>query len=121
MKIAISSKGKTLDSKMDLKFGRASFFIVVDSETMEFEALENVQNINATQGAGIQAGKTIVNSGAEVLITQNCGPKAFNVLSSKGIKIATVAEEMTVAEAVEKLKNSELGFIEGANVEGHWV
>lgn len=42
MKICITSEGKTLDSKVDPRFGRCQYFIIVDSETLVFEAVENV-------------------------------------------------------------------------------
>jgi predicted Fe-Mo cluster-binding NifX family protein len=120
MKIAVTSTGKDLNSDLDPRFGRAAYFIIVDSETLEFEAIENTQNLNLPQGAGIQAGKTIVNSKAEVLITGNCGPKAFNVLNQAGIKIVTGAKGKVI-DAVQQYKNNELKISEEANVEGHWV
>jgi len=120
MKIAVTSTGKDLNSDLDPRFGRAAYFIIVDSETLEFEEVENTQNLNLPQGAGIQAGKIIVNSQAEVLITGNCGPKAFNVLNQAGVKIVTGAKG-DVINAVQQYKNNELKISQEANVEGHWV
>ena len=59
MKIAVTSQGKTLDSKLDPRFGRASFILIVDTETLEFEAFDNAKNKNAFKGAGIQAAAMI--------------------------------------------------------------
>lgn len=120
MKIAVTSMGRDLSSPMDLRFGRAACFIVVDSETMEFEVVENTQNLNAPQGAGIQAGKTIINSGASVIITGNCGPKAFRVLTQGNVKIVT-GTSGSVADALAQFKNNELAYADQANVEGHWI
>jgi predicted Fe-Mo cluster-binding NifX family protein len=120
VKIAISSEGNTLESKVDPRFGRASYFIVVDPETMAFDAVENSQNLNLPQGAGIQAGKTVVDQNVDVLITGNCGPKAFKVLQSAGVRIFTGADGQ-VKEALLQYQNSELMEAEEANVEGHWV
>ena len=120
MKIAVSSTGTALSDAVDPRFGRALFFILVDSETMAFEVVKNVQNLNLPQGAGIQAGKTIVNSGAKVLLTGSCGPKAFSVLKQAGIAIA-VSVSGTVAEAVAAYQRGELQTADEANVEGHWV
>jgi predicted Fe-Mo cluster-binding NifX family protein len=58
MRIAISSQDKDLNANLDPRFGRAAYFIIVDPETMAFEVVENSQNLNLSQGAGIQAGKT---------------------------------------------------------------
>lgn len=120
MKIAITSTGKNLSSDMDPRFGRAAYFIIVDPETMEYNVVENSQNLNLPQGAGIQAGKTVVDSKAEVLVTGNCGPKAFQVLQSAGIKIVINAKGL-VSDAIAQYKNKELEIIRDANVEGHWV
>jgi len=120
MKIAITSTGKDLDALVDPRFGRAGHFILFDTRDRSFSVLENEQNLNAPQGAGIQAGRTIVESGAEVLITGNCGPKAFDVLSSAGIRVF-IGVDGTVREALEAFKNGSLEEAGEANVEGHWV
>ncbi len=120
MKIAVSATGSDLSADVDLRFGRAAYFIIVDSETMAFEVIENIQNLNLPQGAGVQAGKTIANSGAKVLLTGSCGPKAFSVLKQVGIEVA-VSIKGTVAEAVAAYKKGELRPADEANVEGHWV
>ena len=120
MKVAVSSVGTTLESAIDPRFGRAASFVLVDTETGEHEAIDNAQNFNAPQGAGIQAAQTISSTNAEYLITGHCGPKAFRALSAAGIKVALVADG-TVGEAVEKLKVGEVEATDSADVEGHWA
>ena len=120
MRIAITSTGKDLESNIDPRFGRASYFVIVDPDTMEFEAVENTQNLNLPQGAGIQAGKTIIDNQVGVLISGHCGPKAHKVLKAGGVKIMTGASGC-VADAVSQYKNGELQLAEEADVEGHWV
>ncbi len=120
MKIAITSNGTTLSAAVDPRFGRAPYFIVVDTETMAHEAVENKQNLNLPQGAGIQAGKTIIEHGADVLITGNCGPKAFKVLQSAGVQVVTGAAG-TVGDVVKLYKAGQLRTAQAPNVEGHWA
>jgi len=120
MNIVITSQGKSLESKIDPRFGRAKYFIVYDTENGEFVAIDNVQNLNAAQGAGIQAGQNVIGTGTEVLITGNCGPKAFKILSMGEVKVFK-ADSGTVGENIEKYKRGELENLSGANVEGHWV
>jgi len=120
MKIAVSSFGKDMQSQLDPRFGRASYFIIVDPETMAHAALENKQNINLPQGAGIQAAKTIVDNKADVVITGHCGPKAFKVLQSAGVKLL-IGATGNVADALQQYKNGELQAADEADVEGHWV
>ena len=119
MKIAISASGKTLEDNVDLRFGRASGFIIYDLNTNFYEFVDNVQNLEAAQGAGIQAAQTVVNQNVEALITGHCGPKAFRVLNAAEIKIYTDAQG-SIKEAVEKFKNNELEEADSADVEGHW-
>jgi predicted Fe-Mo cluster-binding NifX family protein len=120
MKIAITSSGKSLTSDIDPRFGRATHFVLVDPETMAHEGLQNKQNLNLPQGAGIQAAKTIIANQVDVLITGHCGPKAFKVLQAAGIKIMLGAKGC-VADVVNQFKNNELQLAEDADVEGHWV
>jgi predicted Fe-Mo cluster-binding NifX family protein len=119
MKIALTSTGKDLKSEMDPRFGRAAYFIIVDLDTMEYKTLENSQNMNLPQGAGIQAGKTIVDNGAEILITGFCGPKAFKVLESAGIK-TIVGAEGRIEDVIHDFKTGKLKSAQASNVEGHW-
>ena len=120
MKIAVSSKGKDLTSEIDPRFGRAGYFVIVDSETLDYEAVENTQNLNLPQGAGIQSSKTVVNAGAEIVVTGNCGPKAYKALTEAGVRIALDGTGRVI-DAVQKFKNGLLSFTEEANVEGHWI
>ena len=120
MKIAITSQGGELTSRVDPRFGRAGYFIVVDTETGEFTPADNSQNLNAAQGAGIQAGRNVVQLGVEAVITGHVGPKAFAALQAGGVKVYTGASG-TVADAVEQFQAGELQQSAGADVEGHWV
>jgi len=120
MKIAVTSAGKDLTADVDPRFGRAEYFLIVDTETLDFEVVENQQNLNLPQGAGIQAGKNLINTGATVLITGNCGPKAFQVLNAGKIKIITGANG-NIKDVIDKFKSGELKYSDNANVEGHWV
>ena len=120
MKIAISSTGKDLDSHLDPRFGRASYFIILDAETMDFEAVENTRKLNRPQGAGIQAGQIIADHHVDALITGHCGPKAFKVLQNAGVKIVTGVGGR-VADAVDQFIKGELTIAADSDVEGHWV
>ena len=119
MKIAISSKGNTLDSELDPRFGRAGSFILVDPETMSFEVVENRQNLHLSQGAGIQAAQTIIEHGASVLLTGNCGPKAFQVFKAARVKVA-VGISGSIKEAIHQFRQGRINYAEAPNVEGHW-
>jgi len=120
MKIAITAQDKELSSEVDLRFGRAKWIIVIDTETGDFQAHDNVVNLNAVQGAGIQTGQNIANLGVESVITGNVGPNAFKTLNAANVKIF-LAEKQTVQDAIDLFKAGELREVDQANVEGHWI
>ncbi len=121
MKLAFSTSGNTLDAPLDPRFGRASKFLIYDTETKGSELIDNTQNLNASQGAGIQAAQTVVQAGAKHLVTGHCGPNAFKVLTAAGIAVYNTSESVTIAEALKRFLNGELKSSGSADVEGHWV
>lgn len=86
MKIAISCLGQTLDDKMDQRFGRAAFFLIVDSETLNFSVIDNAAQA-ASGGAGIAAAQSLLDVQIEAVITGQVGPNAMNVLKASDIPI----------------------------------
>mgnify|MGYP000134882938 CR=1 FL=1 len=87
MKIAISAGGASLDSPFEPRFGRVPGFILYDSDTGEVEYMDNTENMQLKQGAGIKTAQTIADRGAEVLITGKVGPKAMSVLEKRNMRI----------------------------------
>lgn len=120
MKIAITTSGSDLAAPLDSRFGRAPKFLIYDLEANTFEVVDNEQNLNAAQGAGIQSAQNIARLGATALITGHCGPKAFRVLQAAGIKIYNTAAA-TVSEAIDQYRQGKLTDATSADVEGHWV
>lgn len=119
MKLAISASGQTLDSELDPRFGRAKYFLLVDSEGGDPEVVENKQNLQLPQGAGIQAAQTVVEKGAQAVLTGNCGPKAFKVLQAARVPVA-IGLEGSIRKVVQQFKEGKIQFAPGPNVEGHW-
>jgi predicted Fe-Mo cluster-binding NifX family protein len=119
MKIAISSSGKTLESPVDPRFGRAANFIVFETEDRSFEAVDNAQNLNIAQGAGIQAAGTVSRTGVKAVLTGHCGPKAYKALSAAGIEVY-VGVQGTVSETIESYEAGKLQTASGPDVQGHW-
>ncbi len=120
MKVAFTTSGTTLDAPMDDRFGRARKFLVYDVETGGLEVIDNEQNLNSPQGAGIQAAQTVSRAGASCLVTGHCGPKAFTVLEAAGIAVYTTGA-CTVMEALELFRAGKLGRTWSADVDGHWA
>ncbi len=120
MKIAITTSGNDLNAPLDSRFGRALKFLIYDLGAKTFEIVDNQQNLNAAQGAGIQSAQNIARLGAGALITGHCGPKAFRVLQAAKIKIYNTTVE-TVSEAIAQYLEGRLTEATTADVEGHWV
>ena len=115
MKIAIPAKGETLKDELDPRFGRAPYFLIVDSETMIAEVITN--DASKSHGAGIASATAVVNAGADVLIAGNLGPKAFEVIKAAGIDLFLGAEGR-VSGVIAKYKRGELKRAEKANCPG---
>ena len=86
MKIAVSATAPHLDADLDPRFGRCQYLLVVDSESMEFEAIENPA-MSAPGGAGVQAAQLVAQEGVEAVITGDCGPNAYQGALAAGIPV----------------------------------
>lgn len=103
MKIAVSATGTEIESKVDPRFGRAAYLLMVDSEEMAVTSvIDNQAAAGAAQGAGIKAAGMVAEAGAEAVLSGRVGPKAEKVLQQAGIEIFNEASG-TVAEAVSKV------------------
>ncbi|MEJ5363307.1 MAG: NifB/NifX family molybdenum-iron cluster-binding protein [Spirochaetota bacterium] len=119
MKIAIPTRQNSLDSEIDERFGRAKGFIVYDSDTGTYEWVDNKQSVQSTQGAGIQSAKNVIDSGAEILIAGNVGPKAYSILRASGVDVY-ICDVMKASQAISEFKNGKLKKASEATVESHW-
>jgi len=91
VKLAISAAGPNLSSPVDLRFGRARYLVIVDTDDRAVLPIDNQAGMNAAQGAGIQAAQIVM------------------YLASGG----------TVAEAVDRFDAGDLGLAPAADVDGH--
>lgn len=106
MKICITSQGETIDALIDPRFGRCQYFIIVNSENMEFKAFKNEQ-AEQRGGVGISSAQFIIDEGVDILITGSIGPNASQALANSKCRIITGISG-TVREAVEKVKRGEI-------------
>jgi predicted Fe-Mo cluster-binding NifX family protein len=118
MKICITSKGKDLTSEIDSRFGRCSYFLLIDPDTLDMEIIPN-ESSTAPGGAGIQAAQTVAHSKVSAVITGNIGPNAFQTLTAAGIKVLTGASGI-VKEVVEQYKTGRFQNTEGPTVGSHF-
>jgi len=106
MRVAISSTGNTLESESSSMFGRCPYYLVVDTETMEFEALSNPA-VNASGGAGVRASQFVLEQEVGAVLTGRVGPNAMKVFNSADTEIYKT-EGGSVEEEVNKYKAGKL-------------
>jgi predicted Fe-Mo cluster-binding NifX family protein len=112
MKIVVTAKGNSMDSQLDQRFGRADYFLVVETDTMEFEAVNNAATV-ASGGAGIASAQAVAEKGVQAVITGNVGPNALNVLQAAQITIYK-GQAGSARENVELFKKGVLKKMENA-------
>ena len=88
MKIAISAVEGSLDSQVDPRFGRAAWFLLIETETGElYESVDNSTGKEAAHGAGISAAALVADKGVQAVLTGRVGPKAVPVLEKANVQI----------------------------------
>lgn len=107
MQVAISSQGKRLDALVEPWFGRAAYFLILDTDSMAFDTLENESAGELPEIDEINAARLLIGAGVQAVLTSNCGPEARQMLATAGVKVFQAAPG-TVAETVEQFKDGRL-------------
>ena len=118
MKIAVTATGPSLDDQVEARFGRTPYYLFVETETMEYEAVQN-PNVTAGGGAGIQSAQLMADRGVQSVLTGNCGPNAFQVFGAAGIQVI-VGVTGNARQAVEQFKAGALAAANQSNVASHF-
>jgi predicted Fe-Mo cluster-binding NifX family protein len=118
MKVAVTASEPSMDAAADPRFGRCPYFVIADTEQDKCEALENT-NAALGSGAGIQSAQLIADSGVQVVLTGNCGPKAFDTLSAAGVEVITGCSG-SVRQVMEDFKSGRVQPVREANVTDHF-
>jgi predicted Fe-Mo cluster-binding NifX family protein len=118
MKIAITTQGNDLNALVDPRLGRCRKFVLIDSESMEYNVIDN-SNATASGGAGIQTAQFLASQKVQAVITGNCGPNAFKTLNAAGIPVY-VGADGSVNDALDAYKDGKLEQTAQANVGGHF-
>ncbi|MBS0014119.1 MAG: NifB/NifX family molybdenum-iron cluster-binding protein [Desulfobacterales bacterium] len=113
MKIAVSSKGQSLQDGLDPSFGRCPGFVVFDTDTQNTSFLDNSRQQDLAQGAGIKTAQMVSNAGVDVLISGKIGPKAMEALGQSRMQIFS-SSAATVREAIEAWQRNSLSPVSTA-------
>ena len=118
MKIAITATAPNLDTNVDPRFGRCPFFLMVETDDLSFEAMENPNMIQGS-GAGIQSAQLMASKGVQYVLTGNCGPNAHRTLAAANI-VVSVGCSGPIREVIEQFKANQLAASSGPNVASHY-
>jgi predicted Fe-Mo cluster-binding NifX family protein len=118
MKLCVTSSGQSLEDTVDPRFGRCQYFIFVDSDNLEFEVIQNPA-VSTGGGAGTKSAQLVANKGAEVVLTGNVGPNAFDTLQAAGLKIIVGLLDTTVRQAIEGFNTGNFGYANMPSVKAH--
>jgi predicted Fe-Mo cluster-binding NifX family protein len=114
--IAVSANGKNLEAKVSPLFGRARFFILVDPDTLAWEAMDNLANLSNAQGIGVAVANSLVKKNIRTVVAGSCGPKAFQTLQAAGVEVVLQVKG-TVRQALARFKRGELRRASGPNIQ----
>jgi predicted Fe-Mo cluster-binding NifX family protein len=117
MKIAVTANGEGLDAFTSPFFGRCQWYVLVETETLQYETLANPA-LSASGGAGIQAAQYLIEQGAQAILSGNVGPNAFQVLEAAGIPVY-VSTDGTVRQAVESFQAGQLASVHAPTAPSH--
>ena len=112
MKIGISSTGKTIESKIDTTIHRCAFFLIIDTKSNSVKALTNTIKERPSE-IGAMVGQIVANQGIDTVITEDIGPRAFEIFSRYGIKIYHAKGK--IKDAVKQFEEGNLSEITKAS------
>jgi predicted Fe-Mo cluster-binding NifX family protein len=115
MRICVTSQGGDINSQVDPRFGRCPYFVIVEMDTLEFDAIQN-PNVTGMGGVGVQSGQFMSGKDVQVVLTGNVGPNAFRTLEAAGVEVITNVSG-SVKEVIEKYKNGGLKPVKDPSVD----
>ncbi len=103
MKVAITSTGNTLESKIDERFGRCAFFVIYDTETKATEYIPNPHK-DVESGAGPAAVQLVASRGAKKVVAGEFGMKIKSLLDSLKIQMIVFKQpDLRIQEVINML------------------
>ncbi|MFO8022421.1 MAG: NifB/NifX family molybdenum-iron cluster-binding protein [Perlabentimonas sp.] len=105
MRVAITSTGNSLESKLDERFGRCSFFVIYDTETKSTEFVPN-PNKEADNGAGPASVQLVASRNVSKIVSGEFGMKIKSLVDSLNIQMIVVKDQQkTVNDIIEMLEH----------------
>jgi len=115
MKIAMPVDAPNLDAQVENRLGTASYLLVVDTETLDFEAVQGPSGTSGP-GSGIQVVSMAVGMGAEAVLCGYIAPYIAQTLEKSGIRIIR-AVRGRARDAVEEFQRGDFDRTEEAEAQ----
>jgi predicted Fe-Mo cluster-binding NifX family protein len=116
MKIILTTVAPNIESEVDPRFGRGAYLLVVDPNTLEWQAHPN-PGASASGGAGIQAAQFVTEHKAEAVISGDFGPHAFEALHAAGVPMYLFGDSRTAQDVIARFKAGQLKQVGAATRE----
>jgi predicted Fe-Mo cluster-binding NifX family protein len=107
MKIILTTTSPAIDSDVDPRFGRAGYFLLVDPDTLKWQAYPN-PGASASGGAGIQAAQFVADQKVEAVVSGDFGPNAFNALKAAGISMYLYGSCRSAQEVIQRFRSGQI-------------
>jgi len=102
-KVAICSDEQSIDGEIASRLGRCNYFIIVEIENGKVKKHEAISNPHSQiqRGAGVEVAQMLAKTKVEIVICENIGPRALDVLEQFNIKVLN--EKGSIKKALEDL------------------
>jgi predicted Fe-Mo cluster-binding NifX family protein len=107
MKIILTVTSPSIDSAVDLRFGRGTNLLIVDTESLQWQAIPN-PGLTTSGGAGIQAAQFAADQEAVAVLSGDFGPHAFAALQAAGIAMYIYGDCKAARQAIERFQIGQL-------------
>jgi predicted Fe-Mo cluster-binding NifX family protein len=116
MKIIITTVSPNIESDIDPRFGRGAYLLVVDPDTLEWQAHPN-PGIAVSGGAGVQAAQFVTDQKADAVISGDFGPHAFEALNAAAVPMYLFGDSRTAQDVIPRFKAGQLEQVSAATRE----
>jgi predicted Fe-Mo cluster-binding NifX family protein len=116
MKIILTTVSPNIESDVEPRFGRGPHLLVVDPDTLEWQAHAN-PGASSAGGAGIQAAQFVKGQRADAVISGDFGPHAFQALNAAGVPMYVFGANGTAREVIARYKAGQLQRVGAATPE----
>lgn len=105
MKVAITSTGNSLESKLDQRFGRCHYFVIYDTESKSMEFIPN-PNKEMEENVGAASVELVASRHVNKIVSGDFGIKIKSLLDSLKIQMIVLKQpEISITKIIKMLNH----------------